>query len=93
MDDTLDCWHKDLVGLASGQIAGEHKNQPAGFSCLSVDSVIGADHHGQVSFRASVKVICCQADRSVGATAVCGLGKSNAKKTQGSFWHWHSSLN
>jgi hypothetical protein len=21
MDDALDCWHKDLVGLASGQIA------------------------------------------------------------------------
>jgi hypothetical protein len=48
MDDALDCCHKDLVGLVSGKIAGEHKSRPAGFSHSSVDLVIGADC-GQVS--------------------------------------------
>ena len=49
MDRTLDCWCKDLVVLLTGQIAREHHNQPAGFSCNYVDTVIGADH-GQGSF-------------------------------------------
>ena len=56
MDTILNVWYKDLVELVTVQIAGEHKNQPEGFSYSSVDLVIGADH-GQGSFRAGVKVI------------------------------------
>jgi hypothetical protein len=73
MDAILNFWHKDLVELVTAQIAGEHKNQPEGFSCSSVDLVIGADH-GQGSFRAGVKVIHRDLDQSVKATAVHGLG-------------------
>ncbi len=63
MDHALDHWCKDLVGLLTGQIAREHINQPADFSCASVDFVIGADH-GQGSFRAGVKVTHRNADQS-----------------------------
>jgi hypothetical protein len=44
MDAVLNFWHKDLVDLVSVQIAGEHMNWSEGFSCSSVDLVIGADH-------------------------------------------------
>jgi hypothetical protein len=57
MDTILNFWCKDLVELVTAETAGEHKNQPEGFSCSSVDLVIGADR-GQSSFRAGVKVIC-----------------------------------
>jgi hypothetical protein len=90
VDNALDFWCKDLVGLASGQVAQESKNWPAGFSRLLVDLIICADH-GQGSFCANVKVICRQADLSIEATALCDSGKSNAQKKQASFWHWHSS--
>jgi hypothetical protein len=63
----------------SAQIAGEHKNRPEGFSCLSVDPVVGADH-GQTSFCAGVKVIHRDLDQSVKATAVHGLGEIECAK-------------
>jgi hypothetical protein len=57
----------------TGQIAKEHINQP-GFSYTSVNFVIGAfvigADHGQGSFHASVKVIFCNADDSIEATAI-----------------------
>ena len=34
MDNTLGYWYKDLVSLLTGQIAGEHNNQSAGFTYL-----------------------------------------------------------
>ncbi len=49
MDAVLNFWHEDLVEPVTAQIAGEHKNQPEGFSCSSVNLVVGADH-GQGSF-------------------------------------------
>jgi hypothetical protein len=79
MDRMLDHWHKDLVHLLTGQIANEHESQPAGFSHTTVDFVIGADH-GQGSFRAGVKVAHREADRSIAATAVCGLGEIECGK-------------
>lgn len=82
MDHTLDYWYKDLVGLLTGQIAREHINQPAGFSYASVDFVIGADH-GQGSFRAGVKVIYRNADQSIKATAIYGLGEIECAKDTG----------
>jgi hypothetical protein len=82
MDKTLDHWHKDLVVLLTGQIGREHENQPSGFSHVSVDFVIGADHW-QCSLRAGVKVACQNADCSVKATAVHGLGEIECKKDTG----------
>ena len=82
MDNTLDYWYKDLGSLLTGQIAGEHRNQPAGFTYESVDFVIGADH-GQGSFRAGVKVIYRNADRSIKATAIYGLGEIECAKDTG----------
>jgi hypothetical protein len=84
MDHMLDCWNKDLVDLLTVEIGSKHNNQPAGFSHASVHFVIGADH-GQGSFRAGAKAICRKADGSVASTAV-------ARKTQATFWHWHSHL-
>jgi hypothetical protein len=91
MDAVLNFWCKDLVELVTAQIVGEHKNRPEGFSCSSVDPVVGADH-GQGSFCAGVKVIHRDLDQSVKATAVHGLGESNAQKTRAIFWHQHSCL-
>jgi hypothetical protein len=82
MDHMLDCWHKDLVGRLTVKIGSQHSNQPAGFSCASVDFVIGADH-GQGSFRAGVKVICRKADSSVAVTAIYGLGEIECAKDTG----------
>ena len=70
----LDYWYKDLGGLLTGQIANEHNNQSADFSYTSVDFVIGADH-GLGSFCAGVKVIYRDADCSIKATAIYGLGE------------------
>jgi hypothetical protein len=88
MDRTLDYWYKDLEGLLAGHIAKEHINQPA-FSYVSVDFVIGADH-GQGSFPADVKIIFRNDDGSIEATAITGWAKLSARRTQPSFWHWHS---
>ena len=74
MDHSLDYWYKDIKELLTCQIAGEHINQQAGFSYSSMDFVIGADH-GQGSFRAGVKVIFRDADNSIKATAIYGLGE------------------
>jgi hypothetical protein len=82
MDAILNFWCKDLVDLVSVQIAGEHKNRPEGFSYLSVDLVIGADH-GQGSFRAGVKVIHRDLYQSVKATALYGLGEIECAKDTG----------
>ena len=83
MDNTLDYWHKDLGRLLTGQIAGEHSIQPAGFTYESVDFVIGADH-GPGSFCAGVKVIYCNADRSIKkATDIYGLGEIECTKDTG----------
>jgi hypothetical protein len=78
MDRALDYWYKDLDVLLTKQIAREHINQP-GFSYTSVDIVVGADH-GQGSFRAGVKVIFRNADDSVQATAIYGLGEIECVK-------------
>jgi hypothetical protein len=82
MDMTLDYWYKDLVGLLTSQIANEHAHQPADFCYKSVDFVIGADH-GQGSFRAGVKVIYRNDDRSIRATAIYGLGEIECAKDTG----------
>jgi hypothetical protein len=82
MDLMLDCWHKDLV---VPQIGKEHKIQPAGFSCETLDFVIGADH-GQGSFCAGVKVICREQDCSVAATAVHRLREIECKKDTGNLF-------
>jgi hypothetical protein len=82
VDHMLDCWCKDLVGLLTVKIGSEHSNQPAGFSHASVDFVIGADH-GQGSFCAGVKAICGEADGSIAATAVYGLGEIECAKDTG----------
>jgi hypothetical protein len=82
MDTVLNFWHKDLVELVTVQIAGEHKNRPEGFSCLSVDLVVGADH-GQGPFCAGVKVIHCDLDQSVKATAICGPREIECAKDTG----------
>ncbi len=82
MDVILNFWCKDLVELVTAQIAGEHKNQPEGFSHSSVDLVVGADH-GQGSFRAGVKVIYRDLDQSVKATAIYGLGEIECQKDTG----------
>jgi hypothetical protein len=82
MDAILNFCCEDLVELVSVQIAGEHENRPEGFSCSSVDLVIGADH-GQGSFHAGVKVICRDLDQSVKATAVYGLGEIKCAKDTG----------
>jgi hypothetical protein len=78
MDCTLDYWYNDLDDLLNGQITREHINQP-GFSYISVDFVIGSDH-GQGSFHAGMKVIFHNADASVEATAIYGLGKIECAK-------------
>jgi hypothetical protein len=86
---TTSCWYSpvhglyrytDLEQLLTGQIAKEHNNQP-GFFYTSVDFVIGADH-GQGSFRAGVRVIYRSDYGSIKAT----------RRTQLSFWRWHSHL-
>ncbi len=82
MDHSLDYWYKDIKELLTCQIAGEHINQQAGFSYSSVDFVIGADH-GQGSFRAGVKVIFRDADNSIKATAIYGLGEIECAKDTG----------
>jgi hypothetical protein len=83
MDHTLDCWCKDLVGLLTGQIGREHINQQPGFSCASIDFVIGAEH-GQGSFRASAKVACRNANQSAKADAtIYGLGETECVKDTG----------
>jgi hypothetical protein len=82
MDQTLDCWHKDLAVRLTGQIGREHHNQPAGFSHGHVVIVIGADH-GQGPFCAGVKVTCQNADSRVKATAICRLGVIKCKKDTG----------
>jgi hypothetical protein len=81
LDHTLDYWYKDLEVLLTRQIAREHTNQP-GFFYTSVDFVIGADH-GQGSFRAGVKVIYRNADQSIYATAIYGLGEIECAKDTG----------
>jgi hypothetical protein len=78
MDRTLDNWYKYLDSHLTKQIAREHINQP-GFSYSSIDFVVGADH-GQVFFRASVKVIFRNADGSLEATAIYGLGEIECAK-------------
>jgi hypothetical protein len=82
MDHMLDYWYKDIQELLTRQIAGEHINQQAGFSYSSVDFVISADH-GQGSFRAGVKVIFRNADNSIKATAIYGLGEIECAKDTG----------
>ncbi len=42
-----------------------------------------AADHGQGSFRAGVKVACRNADQSVEATAICGLGETECAKDTG----------
>jgi hypothetical protein len=78
MDRTLEYWYKDLDSLLTKQIAREHINQP-GFSYSSIDFVVGADH-GQGSFRAGVKVIFRNADGSLEAMAIYGLGEIECTK-------------
>jgi hypothetical protein len=90
MDNALNCWCKDLVGLVCGQIAGEHKNRPAGFSCLLVDLVIGADH-GQGSFCADVKVITVTPITVSRQSCLWARG-NRMRKRHGQAWHWHSCL-
>jgi hypothetical protein len=83
MDRMLDHWHKDLVHLLAAQIASKHESQPPEFSHATVDFVVGADH-GQGSFCASsVKVTHREADRSVAAAVVCGLGEIECGKDAG----------
>jgi hypothetical protein len=73
MDRTLDYWTKILMALAQ-----EHINQP-GFLYMSVDFIIGADH-GQGSFHAGMKVIFHNADDSLEAMAIYGLGEIECAK-------------
>lgn len=65
--------------LLTGQFANEDNHQPADLSHLSLDFVIGADH-GQVSFCFEVKVINRKADRSIAASAICGVGEIECAK-------------
>jgi hypothetical protein len=74
MDHTLDYWYKYIKQLITRQIAGEHINQQAGFSYSSVDFFVSAVH-GQGSFHAGVKVIFHDANNSIKATAIYGLGE------------------